>query len=94
MSGLMTSGGAGIYNSLEVVIMDPRQKAVEIIKELSEKKVIAALYILEILAKKSDEEDGMINLLEESIELLGNLKVSEPAFADWDNEEDAAYDQV
>lgn len=74
--------------------MDPRQKAVEIIKELSEKKVIAALYILEILAKKCEEEDGMINVLEENIELLGNLKVAESAFADWDNEEDAAYDQI
>jgi hypothetical protein len=91
---MVTRQGAGIYNSLEVVIMDPRQKAVEIIKELSEKKVIAALYILEILAKKSEEEDGMINVLEESIELLGNLKVAESAFADWDNNEDAVYDQV
>lgn len=74
--------------------MDPRQKAVEIIKGLSEKKVIAALYILEILAKKSEEGDGMINALEESIELLGNLKVAESAFADWDNEEDAVYDRI
>ncbi|KJS03661.1 MAG: hypothetical protein VR68_00680 [Peptococcaceae bacterium BRH_c4a] len=94
MSSMMTRGSTGIYNSLEVVIMDPRQKAVEIIKELSEKKVIAALYILEILAKKCEEEDGMINVLEENIELLGNLKVAESAFADWDNEEDAAYDQI
>lgn len=74
--------------------MDPRQKAVEIIKELSEKKVIAALYILEILAKNSEEEAGMINLIKDSIELLSSLKVAESAFTDWDNEEDAVYDQV
>jgi len=83
-----------MYNNLEVILMDLRQKAVEIIKELSEKKVIAAIYILEILAKKSEEEDDMITALEESIELLGSLKVAESAFADWDNEEDAVYDQV
>lgn len=27
-------------------------------------------------------------------ELMGWLKVAEPAFAEWDNEEDAAYDQL
>ncbi|WP_123926999.1 hypothetical protein [Thermodesulfitimonas autotrophica] len=28
------------------------------------------------------------------IELLGWLKLSEPAFSDWDNPEDAAYDRI
>ncbi len=32
-------------------------------------------------------------LLNESIELLGWLKIAELTFSEWDNEEDSAYDQ-
>lgn len=48
---------------------------------------------LEILAEVSERED-MITALEENIELLGSLKIAESVFEDWDNEEDAVYDQV
>ncbi|MGI6486817.1 MAG: hypothetical protein ACOX2B_00570 [Syntrophothermaceae bacterium] len=30
----------------------------------------------------------------ERAELLGWLKVAEPAFSDWDNDEDAIYDEM
>ena len=46
---------------------------------------------LETLAKMSEGEDTF-TALEENLELLGSLKIAEPAFADWDNEEDAVYD--
>lgn len=74
--------------------MNTRQRAVKIIEELSEKKLLAALYILEQLALDDKGANKMGEILNESLELLGSLKVAESAFSDWDNEEDSVYDQV
>lgn len=94
MSGMVTQGSDRVYNSLEVVGMNSRQRAVRIIEELSEKKLMAALYILEQLALEEEGANKIGELLNESIELLGSLKVAESAFSEWDNDEDSVYDQV
>lgn len=94
MSGMVTRGTDRVYNSLEVVGMNSRQRAVRIIEELSEKKLMAALYILEQLALEEEGANKIGELLNESIELLGSLKVAESAFSEWDNDEDSVYDQV
>jgi hypothetical protein len=36
---------------------------------------------------------NLIAELADRLELLGWLKVAEPVFLDWDNEEDAVYDR-
>ena len=74
--------------------MNTRQRAAKIIEELSEKKILAALYILEQLALDDEGANKMSEKLNENLELLGSLKVAESAFNDWDNEEDSVYDQI
>lgn len=36
----------------------------------------------------------LLNKMADRIELLGWLKLAEPIFSDWENEEDAVYDQL
>lgn len=36
----------------------------------------------------------LLNKMADRIELLGWLKLAEPVFSDWENEEDAVYDQL
>jgi len=74
--------------------MNSRQRAVKIIEQLSEKKLMAALYILEQLALDEVGANKIGELLNENIELLGSLKIAESAFSEWDNEEDSVYDQI
>lgn len=83
-----------MYNSLEVISMDTRKKVIQIIEGLSDKKLLAALYILELLASSNEGVNNMADLLNENNELLGSLKVAESAFSDWDNEDDAVYDKL
>ncbi len=74
--------------------MNIRQRAIKIIEKLPEKKLPAALYILEQLSLGDKGADEMSEILHESLELLGALRVAETAFSDWDNEEDSVYDDV
>lgn len=48
----------------------------------------------EILALPPLERENLLKLLNDRIELCGWLKVSETAFSDWNNEEDAVYDHI
>lgn len=48
----------------------------------------------EIESLTSEELRELLSRMADRIELLGWLKLSEPAFSDWDNPEDAAYDQL
>lgn len=73
--------------------MNTRQKAIKIIEELSEKKLLIALCILEQLASGDKEVDKMGEVLNENLKLLGSLEVAESAFFDWDNEEDSVYEK-
>jgi len=42
----------------------------------------------------SDEIRVLMEKSKDSKELMGMLKVAEPAFEDWDNEEDMIYDNL
>lgn len=42
----------------------------------------------------SSEIRELIKKMAEKIELLGWLRAAESSFSEWDNEEDAAYDQL
>lgn len=49
-----------LYNSLEVICMDPVRKAIDIIEKLPSQKLYAALYLLEMIASadlNSEPED-------------------------------------
>lgn len=48
---------------------------------------------LEIEKFTPDEVRELLIRLANRFEVLGWLKVAESSFADWDNEEDAVYDQ-
>lgn len=47
--------------------------------------------IVEFLALTDEEKREFLNRLNDTIEMLGWLKVSEPAFNAWDNVEDTVY---
>ena len=53
----------------------------------------------ELTKKLLENMDGneirvLMEKIKDSKELAGMLKVAEPAFADWDNEEDKIYDNL
>lgn len=68
MSGLMTSGGAGMYNSLEVVKLNNRELAIIYINTLKEDKLAMAVKFLEFLASKEVVDDVILKAFEESLE--------------------------
>ncbi len=42
----------------------------------------------------NDEIMQLLEKLKENMELFGLLKITEPVFEDWDNEEDSIYDHL
>ncbi|MCL6446942.1 MAG: hypothetical protein K6U04_02145 [Armatimonadetes bacterium] len=52
------------------------------------------MLLKEIDGLTDEEMRDFLNKIADRLELLGWLRVAEPAFSDWDNEEDAIYDNV
>lgn len=42
----------------------------------------------------NDEIMQLLEKLKDNMELFGLLKITEPVFEDWDNEEDSIYDHL
>lgn len=74
----MTTGAAMWYHNPGVIYVSAR-----VDKLLKEIECLSEDEVKELIARTIDK-----------FELLGWLKVAESAFSDWDNEEDAAYDNL
>lgn len=64
--------------------MTEKEKLISLLNVLDEKQISALKTIVESMASKEWEKK----------ELRGALKVSEPAFKEWDNEEDDVYNDL
>ena len=64
----------------------------EIEKLSSTEKQEMAKKLLEKM--NNDEIMQLLEKLKDNIELFGLLKITEPVFEDWDNEEDCIYDHL
>ena len=68
MSGMMTRGGDGMYNSLEVIKLNNRERAIIYVNARKEEKLIIALRFLELLSSKEVLDDMVLKAFEESLE--------------------------
>lgn len=67
MTSMMTGRGAGIYNRLEVIKLNNREKAIIYVNALKEEKLIIALRFLELLASQEVVDDIILEAFEESL---------------------------
>lgn len=68
MSGMMTRGGTGIYNSLEVIKMDQRERAIMHINNLQDDRLLFALKFLELLASQDNMDELIFKAFEATLE--------------------------
>lgn len=68
------------------------QLSTEIEKLTSDEKQEMAKKLLDKM--NNDEIMQLLEKLKDKMEVYGMLKVVEPVFSDWDNEEDSVYDNL
>ncbi|WP_085524043.1 hypothetical protein [Tuberibacillus sp. Marseille-P3662] len=64
--------------------MSEKEKLITLLNVLDEKQISALRTVVESMASKGQEKQ----------ELYGALKVSEPTFKEWDNQEDDIYNDL
>ena len=77
---------------MSIRIDDEKRKTLKVISSIEGKSM--GSIVSELIEEYIDKNQARLDKFSENTKLLNLMKMSEESFSDWDNEEDAIYDNL